>query len=276
MSSGVADPLVLLSYVDTAEFAADLRAAIPELGDTVTRELRARGVRGQPVNAAAPTWAADEATVRADGVLVLGGVDIDPAVYGQAPAAENLFTGDRDADEYEARLVRRAADLDKPVLGICRGSQVINVAFGGTLIQDLGNGLHVREVPGAGGDIEQAWTNHEVAVQPGTRLAALLGAPTLDVRVGHHQAVDEVGGGLVVAALASDGVVEAIEGSAGWIVGVQWHPEERRADPAVLARLLDGFVQAVRDGMSRAQRPARDGVRAAVLGRSRHGRLAAG
>lgn len=238
-------PTVALSYAAAADLPDDYRHGVLELANAVVDRLRARGVDVVAVNAADPERDSSELLTGVDGVVVMGGVDIDPAVYGEEVTADNVHFTNRAADEYEVGLIRDAAEGDAPVLGICRGSQLINVAFGGSLIQDLGPGIHVAAVPGGDEPLEDVWTNHAVVLGAGTRLAGMLTGADLDVRVGHHQAVGRVGEGLVVAARAEDGVVEAVEAAEGWVVGVQWHPEEAKSDPEVLDRLLDGFLGAI-------------------------------
>lgn len=241
-------PTVALSYVVSAGLPDDYRHGVLELAGVVADRLAARGVGVVEVNAADPELDAAQLVAKVDGVVVMGGVDIDPAVYGERVTADNVHFTNLAADEYEVGLVRSANAKAAPVLGICRGSQLINVAFGGSLIQDLGPGIHVAAVPGGDEPLEDVWTNHDVTLGDGTRLAALLGDTRIDVRVGHHQAVDRVGDGLRAAARAEDGVVEAVESANpddGWILGVQWHPEEAKSDPAMLDRLLDGFVGAL-------------------------------
>lgn len=115
-------------------------------------------------------------------------------------------------------------------------------------------GVHVVQVNAAEADqaasellasVDDAWANHSVDIVSGTKVAAMLGDEPIDARVGHHQAVDRVGDGLLVSARAEDGVVEAVESAEGWIVGVQWHPEEAKADQEALDRLIDGFLGAI-------------------------------
>lgn len=166
-----------------------------------------------------------------DGLLLIGGADIDPACYGQ-PAAERTEATFPLRDAFEIALARAAFDWDLPVLGICRGLQVLNVATGGTLHQhvtDAGFAEH-RPLPGSLGE----QTRHAVEVEPGTSLAAQ-GRRRLVVNSHHHQGVDRVGeGGQVVARSVPDDLVEAI----AWprlrhALGVQWHPEELELDMTI-------------------------------------------
>jgi putative glutamine amidotransferase len=162
---------------------------------------------------------------RFDGLLMLGGGDLDPAAYG-ANAAPEVRGVDPRQDAFELAALRTAMDLDLPVLAICRGLQVLNVAYGGSLHQHIeGHKL----------------VHHDVDVEPGTRLAAL-GVMRPNGHSVHHQSIDRVGSGLVVTARADDGTVEGVELPERWIVGVQWHPEDTAAaDPAQQA-LFDAFV----------------------------------
>ncbi|MET7292712.1 gamma-glutamyl-gamma-aminobutyrate hydrolase family protein [Streptomyces griseoloalbus] len=157
---------------------------------------------------AAPTVA------RLDGLVVAGGPDVEPVHYGAEPDPR---TGPpaRARDAWELALIRAALDRRIPLLGICRGMQLLNVALGGTLVQHIDG--HA-EVPGVFG-------RHPVKPVPGTRYGALAPEQT-SVPTYHHQAVDRLGEGLIPSAHAEDGTVEAIElSTSGWAVGVQWHPE---------------------------------------------------
>lgn len=240
-------PTVAITYVVSDGMPADFRKGVFELLDVVVDSLTALGVSTLLVNAAEPAQDTAAVLAAADGVLVMGGVDIDPAVYGEQITSDTVKFIHPSADAYEVDLIQAAHRSDAPVFGICRGSQLINVAFGGSLIQDLGPGMHVATVVGDDAPVDDVWTNHDVNVEPGTRLAAILGQERFDARVGHHQAVDRVGAGLRVSATADDGVVEGLESVDGWVVGVQWHPEEHQADPEQLGKLLEGFVEALRE-----------------------------
>jgi putative glutamine amidotransferase len=159
-----------------------------------------------------------------DGVLLPGGADIAPARYGEAPRPE-LQRVDEDLDAMEFALVQAAAEREVPVLGICRGLQVVNVALGGSLVQDIvADGLsgenHARH------DERRDLLSHTIAVMPGTRLAAMAGACDMPVNSLHHQAVREVAPGLTVSARSADGLVEGLESADGRVVTIQCHPEE--------------------------------------------------
>ena len=171
---------------------------------------------------------------RLDGLLFTGGGDIDPGRYGAQPHPHTTrVSAPRDAAELE--LLDAAMSAGLPVLGVCRGMQLVNVARGGTLCQHLADGAGHTPVPGTFG-------SHAVRVAPGTRLAGILGAngDGVDVPTAHHQAVDRLGEGLVATAWTEDGVIEAMEASAGgdpFLLAVQWHPEAG-TDPRVIEALV--------------------------------------
>lgn len=180
-----------------------------------------------------------ELLVRVAGVVLTGGGDIDPALYGEAPhPATAGISGDR--DQVELAVIRFALGQGLPVLAICRGMQMVNVALGGSLIQDIPTGFdtdvaHFVAEPRDG-------AAHGVRIEAGSRLAGLIGAETAGVNSRHHQAVGDVGQGLVPVAWAPGGLVEGLEMPGRWVVGVQWHPEDMtRTSPAARA-LFEGLV----------------------------------
>lgn len=169
-----------------------------------------------------------------DGLVITGGRDIDPAAYGHRPhpATDEPDTG---RDEWEFTLLAEALRRRMPVLGICRGAQVLNVALGGTLHQHLPDIGHTGHQQGSA-----TFSTSTVHTVPHTRLAALIGE-TAAVECYHHQGIDRLGERLVVSARDDDGVVEAAEMTgADFVVAVQWHPEETPGD----LRLFAGFIEA--------------------------------
>ena len=206
--------------------------------DTYVFAARRAGIRPLAVMETDPD-AALEVLDRVDGLMLLGGGDLDPATYGAA-GHERVYGVDRERDAVELALVRAALDRAMPVLAICRGLQVLNVALGGTLIQhvpDLG-GTTEHGVPGGGGTVM-----HDVKVEPGSLLAAVTGAEVLATSSHHHQAIDSLAGGLQVTARADDGIIEAVEhGGPGWTIAVQWHPEDTAADDPAQQALFDALA----------------------------------
>ena len=175
-----------------------------------------------------------EAIARCDAMVLLGGGDVDPRAYGRTENAR-LYGVDPAQDTFEIEAVRRAVQADVPVLAVCRGHQVLNVALGGTLIQHLPTTDDHRD------------TMHPVSIVPGSRVASAMGTNDPLVHSFHHQAIDSLADGLTVVATAPDGTIEAVEHtSAGWVVGVQWHPEDTAAEDAPNQGLFDALVSAAR------------------------------
>jgi len=181
---------------------------------------------------------------RLDALVITGGLDIDPALYGQEPHPEtDLPRPDRDA--WEDALLTAALEADLPLLGVCRGAQLLNVSLGGTLHQHLPEVVGDTRYQAAGG----VFSHVDVAIAPRSRLEDLLGVRSLVAKVHHHQAVDRVAEGLLVTARTADGTIEALElPGRRFALGVQWHPEEDSADD----RLFSGLVAAARGHRDRA------------------------
>ena len=176
-----------------------------------------------------------------EGLILSGGTDVNPARYGGTPHPANEAPDD-ERDELETGLLKQALDSDLPVLAICRGMQLFNVVHGGTLIQHLGNSA-VHRVRGN----DPALPVHEIAVQPGSRLASILGEGVHAVNSRHHQAIDRIGADLAVTAMSSpDCVIEALERpDRAFALAVQWHPEDQVVrDPSQKA-LFEAFAQAL-------------------------------
>jgi putative glutamine amidotransferase len=164
-----------------------------------------------------------------DGVVVAGGGDVDPASYGATDAGSSGT--DAGADATEIALVRGARERDLPVLAICRGMQIANVAFGGTLHQDIGRVGSVHE-PISDDPAKVLGAGHPIEIAAGSLLAEVLGVGPRPVNTIHHQAIDRLAEGFRVTALAEDGVIEAIETDDRWpFLGVQWHPEKQAGNP---------------------------------------------
>lgn len=188
--------------------------------------LMAAGVDADLVDASCSDVAPEQALNGCDILVVLGGADVDPKHYGQETMTSTLYGINAKADRFEIKLIQEALRTDKSVLGICRGMQLLNVACGGTLVQDLGfEGIHNLAPPNF------TFSGHDVHISPGSHLASIFDTATISIRSSHHQAVQRLGTDLRVSAIADDGVVEAIElNTPNWVIGVQWHPEEEDAD----------------------------------------------
>jgi putative glutamine amidotransferase len=171
-------------------------------------------------------------------VLIQGGGDIDPKLYGEKQQSTKIYGIVKQHDELEIAIVHAAIQQNKPVLAICRGMQILNVALGGTLYQDLGEVL---------ADGEAHWnTYHEILLTANSRVA--LAMSTISPNRSHsfhHQALNKIADDLAVTGRALDGTVEAVEHkSAKWIVGVQWHPEDDAATELEQQNLFAAFVEA--------------------------------
>jgi putative glutamine amidotransferase len=179
---------------------------------------------------------AREAVRAVDALVLAGGADVDPVRYGEALHPATVVRPDRDS--WELALLHAALDRGLPVLAICRGAQLLNVACGGTLHQ------HLPELTGQAGHqpAPGVFGASRVRVRPGSRLAGILGTGA-DVSCYHHQGVDRLGDGLLAAAWAQDGTVEAVEHTVHrFVLGVQWHPEEDPDDRRLFAALVDAAL----------------------------------
>lgn len=184
---------------------------------------------------------------RLDGVFLTGGVDVDPSRYGE-PKHPLCGTTDPDRDAVELMLLEYAMANGLPVLAVCRGIQILNVARGGTLYQDV-----TAQVPAAmkhdyfptPANPSRTYLAHDITVAPGSRLAAILGETVVSVNSMHHQAIKDLADGLRPTAFAPDGIIEAVEGTNGqYLVAVQWHPEELADTQPGMRRLFSSFVEA--------------------------------
>jgi gamma-glutamyl-gamma-aminobutyrate hydrolase PuuD len=225
------------AYLDVVVAAGGWPVLVPPVGDAAA---------AGPEDAAAVVASAVEPLLDAlDGLLVIGGGDVSSGRYGQDPDARNGGTSDL-RDELEFQLLDAALDRDLPVLAVCRGHQVLNVLFGGTLLQQLPDVLgSTRHQPRAG-----AFGEVTVLTEPSTHVKRLLG-DRAEVLCSHHQAIGAVGESLLVSARSDDGVIEAVEVlGRTFAVGVQWHPEENGD-----VRLFAGLVEAARRTADHRVRP---------------------
>lgn len=199
-----------------------------------------------------PLLPGDEETLRAvyaqlDAVFLTGGVDMDPATYGEERHTA-CDTPDLARDWAEINLIRWALADGKPVLGVCRGIQAINVACGGSLFQHLPEQMPAMKhdyFPKPENEYTRDYLAHEVDVTPGTRLGRMMGGPKALVNSMHHQGVKRLAPELKASALAPDGLVEGLEGGNGrFLVGVQWHPEELAERHDSQRRLFTDFLGA--------------------------------
>jgi putative glutamine amidotransferase len=186
--------------------------------------------------AEAITGAPDRMLDLLDGLILAGGGDIDPASYG-AEAGPGTTGARRERDSFELAVTRRAVERDLPVLGICRGMELLNVALGGTLEQELPEAQRHLHTPGE-------FVDHEVGLEPGSLAARALGSERVSVHSHHHQGVGELGDGLEISGRSvPDGVVEAIElPGRQWALGILWHAEEDRRSP-----VIEALVDAARE-----------------------------
>ena len=200
---------------------------------------RAGGVVVQAQPIAQTTAAAHELVARFDGVVIQGGGDIDPNRYGQKPRSNAIYGISLEHDELEIAVIRAAIELDKPVLAICRGIQILNVALGGTLHQHLADVL---------ADGESHWDkHHEINLEPNSRVAkAMKTNSPKQSHSYHHQAIDTLAPDLIVTGRAPDQTIEAVEhNTKKWIVGVQWHPEDDADTEPDQQNLFNGFIDAI-------------------------------
>jgi putative glutamine amidotransferase len=179
-----------------------------------------------------------------DGLVLSGGNDIAPEMYGGNPKTP-LDKRDLARDRFEVALVHEAKTAGIPVLGICRGMELINVAYGGTIRHGA---THENAEPYTLDGLEGA-LSHDVEIVPGTRAHTIFGSQMRAICL-HHQAADTLGKGLVVSAVAADGIIEIIEDPDRWVLGVLWHPEQAIDGVAMQARLYGALVEIARERAS--------------------------
>ncbi len=238
-------PLVLIT-TGTNTVDLGLRRENVVTGRNYAQAVWAEG--GLPLLAAVvDADAAPELLQRADALLLTGGVDVDPARFDQPPHPD-LGVVDPERDAFEIALHRGARAAGKPILGICRGIQLINVAEGGSLHQHvyaLGRGVQHTQVERSG------LPHHRVALAEGSAVRAAFGVAAPFVNSYHHQGLDRLGAGLRAVAHAEDGLVEGIEAEAGgWLLGVQWHPEMSYATQPDQRAPFRAFLDACRAAMA--------------------------
>lgn len=235
-----------LSYV-SAQFIHDLTMQ-------AVNTIRELGGRPLVIDSSAPTlqqrgtnWQDD-----VDAFVFLGGADVHPGFYSDVDLSEELPWIDAKADKFCLDSIGRAVDEDRPVLGICRGSQLLNVSQGGTLVDhidghrvDLGNG-------------NMGFMDEKIELVPDSQIAEILGgAGIIGVRSAHHQTVETPGAGLTVSAYAHDNSIEAIEhADKRWVIGVQWHPEEASANVDHRREIFQSLIAQAKEQNRAAKQPA--------------------
>ena len=233
----------LLLVVDVAHAGRDdaaFDAVLDRLSARVARAGEEAGFRVRRVDAAATGPEALVASLgHADAVVLTGGEDVDPALYGGDPDHPHAGRAVRAADDAQVALVVEAVRTRTPLVGICRGLQLVDVALGGDLVQHLDG--HVRP-----GDPRASMVDHDVELVAGSRVAEALGGTAFTVRSSHHQAVGRLGAGLRVVGRAPDGTVEAVEHEDAPLWAVQWHPEDEGDRGDGLVSLLRAARAAVR------------------------------
>jgi putative glutamine amidotransferase len=221
-------PLIAITSRKSAR-ADTWRVPVVAVGRTYLDAIARAG--GQPVvlPPLPDTDVADVADLlaRVDGLCLPGGPDVDPHRFGATDVDPHVTPVDADHDTLDLSCARIAVEVGLPMLAICRGHQVLNVALGGTLVQHIDN---------------HRFVHHRVTLQPGCRAALAIGHEHPVGHSVHHQAIDRLGDGLVVTGRADDGTIEAVERADGWIVGVQWHPEDTADHDGDQQRLFDAFV----------------------------------
>jgi putative glutamine amidotransferase len=185
----------------------------------------------------------DELLDRLDALMLVGGGDVVPERYGRE-AVDEVYGLEPDRDEFEIALLLRAVERDVPTLCICRGMQVMNVAFGGDLVQHLpaDDRFMTHGVPS-----EAESLLHDVKLLAGSRIAEAAGSEVVSSSSHHHQGVDRLGDGLVATGWTEDGLIEAIESERGWMIGAQWHPEDTAASDPAQQGLFDALVREARE-----------------------------
>ncbi|MFN8051142.1 MAG: gamma-glutamyl-gamma-aminobutyrate hydrolase family protein [Acidimicrobiales bacterium] len=217
-----------------------LEPAFAIISDYVDAVWRAGGMPMPVLPSGDPTEAAADVLDAAAGVILIGGLDVDPERYGQE-RHETVLPAPADQEDFEVALIEGALGRGTPLLAICRGTQLLNVALDGTLHQHITgrDGLGAHGVPNGGGG-----STNEYQLDAGSLAASVMGGTTVSGRCHHHQAVDTVAPGLVVTGRTADGTVEVMELSdpTSWMLAVQWHPEETAAVDPQNQALFDALV----------------------------------
>mgnify|MGYP002510143229 CR=1 FL=1 len=219
MMPGIYRAYVNNDYVESLEKAGCIPVMLPVLSDIEDVKAQVEGL---------------------DGIVLSGGWDIDPFLYGEQPLVQQGFTM-REVDRFYLAVIQAGDTLSIPIFGICKGMQAINIAFGGTLYQDIGSQMktcfqHVQQAP-------RYDATHKISIEKGSFLESVLGKEAM-VNSFHHQSIKTVASGFRITARAGDGVVESIERDSGsFICGVQWHPEMMaKHDNKIMLQLFQAFA----------------------------------
>ncbi|ANW17608.1 gamma-glutamyl-gamma-aminobutyrate hydrolase family protein [Streptomyces clavuligerus] len=229
----IAIPARFASSASALRYAAEVsaRALVESVwragGEPVTIHPYAPGGLARPADVAARL-------ARFDGVVLPGGGDLDPSRYGDGTRHERLYDMNEEQDGFDLEIAAQALRTGLPLLAICRGLQLVNTVLGGTLQQDMGTERDHRHLV------------HPVRLEPGSAVARVLGTRQARVSCYHHQRVDRPGEGLRITARAGDGTPEAmqLDGSRGWMMAVQWHPEDTAPQDPSQQRLFDTLIEA--------------------------------
>ncbi|WP_022870353.1 gamma-glutamyl-gamma-aminobutyrate hydrolase family protein [Yaniella halotolerans] len=255
MNVEVQSRYTLADYQIDEDYVLDERPAIavvvalwsPDFGDaevqtmhdltlTSVQEVRDAGGRPVVIDSSDPAQQLSGTTGHddIDAFIYLGGADVHPGFFSDADLNEKMVGVDANADQFCLQSLQHAIEGDAPVLGICRGSQLLNVALGGSIIQ---------HIDGHRPDDGEGFVDENLRLEPNSKISGILGRHDISVRGSHHQSIDEIGAGLAVTAYAPDGTIEGTEHrEKTWVVGLQWHPEEANANAEDRQKIFGALV----------------------------------
>ncbi len=190
---------------------------------------------------------------RFDGLVLMGGADVNPALYGQT-AGIHIYGVQPEQDAFESALLNASLSFDVPVLAVCRGMQLVNVVLGGSLVQHLGelaNASKLLDHAPKQFPVGEEFALHRIDIEPNSQMASALGATQINGASFHHQGIDRLASDLVAVGYAPDGILEAVEHRTKWLLGMQWHPEDTAAADPLQQNLYNAFVKAALQSLSR-------------------------
>ncbi len=190
---------------------------------------------------------------RFDGLVLMGGADVNPTLYGQV-AGVHVYGVQPEQDAFESALLNASLNADIPVLAICRGMQLANVVLGGSLVQHLGelaNASKLLDHAPKQFPVGEEFALHRIDIEPNSQMASALGATQINGASFHHQGIDRLARDLVAVGYAPDGILEAVEHRTKWLLGMQWHPEDTAAADPRQQNLYNAFVKAALQSLSR-------------------------